>query len=87
MVEITIALPDDLHAWLEAQVRAGRYGDAAEMVSDLIRNEQTKAAKVAHLQWLVDEGRASGVSDRGIDEIFAEAHAEALAQSASTAAG
>lgn len=80
MVEITVTLPEDLSAWVEAQVRAGRHRDAGEVVRDLLRREQAKAGKIAHLDRLVDEARASGVSERSVDEIFAEARAEALAQ-------
>lgn len=86
MAEITVSLPDDLKAWVDTQVHAGRYRDAAEVLCALVRHEQERTGKFANLQRLVDEGRASGVSDRSVDEIFAEARAEALEQSAPTAA-
>ncbi|MBA4804565.1 MAG: type II toxin-antitoxin system ParD family antitoxin [Brevundimonas sp.] len=87
MAEITVSLPEDLNAWVEAQVRAGRYRDAGEVVRDLLRREQVRAGKIAHLERLVDEARASGVSERSVDEIFAEARAEALTQTTHPAAG
>lgn len=63
--------------WVEEQAASGRYSNASDVVRDLIRREQVKAEKIANMQRLVDEGRASGISARSFDEIIAEARREA----------
>lgn len=80
MATMNISLPDQMKAWVEAQSVDGRYSNSSDYVRDLIRREQIKAEKIAHMQRLVDEAYASGVSDMTMDEIFAEARAEAIAR-------
>ena len=77
---MNISLPDQMKAWVEAQTADGRYSNTSDYIRDLIRREQIKAEKVAHMQKLIDEAYASGVSDLTVDEIFAEARAEAVAR-------
>ncbi|GLS00476.1 antitoxin protein parD-4 [Brevundimonas denitrificans] len=64
MATMNISLPDQMKAWVEEQTRSGRYGNSSDVVRDLIRREQVRAEKIAHMQRLVDEGRASGTSNR-----------------------
>jgi antitoxin ParD1/3/4 len=42
-------------------------------VRDLIRRDQEREHKLAALRRFVDEGEASGISDRSIDDILAAA--------------
>ena len=81
MATMNISLPDQMKKWVEEQARSGRYANASDVVRDLIRREQVKADKIAHIQRLVDEAYASGVTDKSIDEIFEDARAEAIARS------
>ncbi len=76
MATMNISLPDQMKAWVEEQTRSGRYGNSSDVVRDLIRREQVKAEKIANMQRLVDEGRASGISDRTPREIIEAARAE-----------
>lgn len=80
MATMNISLPDQMKAWVEAQTADGRYSNTSDYIRDLIRREQIKAEKIAHMQKLIDEAYASGVSDLTVDEIFAEARAEAVAR-------
>ncbi len=80
MATMNISLPDQMKAWVEAQTADGRYSNTSDYVRDLIRREQIKADKIAHMQRLIDEAYASGVSNLTVDEIFAEARAEAVAR-------
>ena len=80
MATMNISLPDQMKAWVEAQTADGRYSNTSDYVRDLIRREQIKADKIAHMQKLIDEAYASGVSNLTVDEIFAEARAEAVAR-------
>lgn len=78
MATMNISLPDQMKKWVEAQSADGRYSNSSDYVRDLIRREQIKAEKIANMQQLVDEGRASGISDKTIDQIFEEAKAKHL---------
>ena len=81
MATMNISLPDPMKQWVEAQTKDGRYANSSDYVRDLIRREQIKADKIANMQRLVDEGRASGLSDKTprqiIDELRAEMRAHA----------
>ena len=81
MATMNISLPDQMKAWVEAQSKDGRYSNSSDYIRDLIRQEQVKAEKIAHLQRLIDEAYASGDSDQTLEEIFADARAEAIARS------
>jgi antitoxin ParD1/3/4 len=73
MATMNISLPDQMKAWVEAQSKDGSYANASDYVRDLIRRDQVKAEKIANMQRLIDEGRASGISDRSMSDIKAEA--------------
>lgn len=75
MATMNISLPDPMKQWVEGQAQTGRYSNASDYVRDLIRRDQERAMKIAHMQALVDEGRASGASTRSVEDIFAEAAA------------
>ena len=76
MATMNISLPEQMKAWVEEQTRSGRYGNSSDVVRDLIRREQIRADKIANMQRLVDEGRASGISDRTPREIIDAARAD-----------
>ncbi len=75
MATMNISLPDQMKAWVEAQSADGRYANSSDYVRDLIRREQIKAEKIAHMQALVDEARANGLSDRTPRQILDAAKA------------
>lgn len=79
MATMNVSLPDPMKAWVEAQAETGRYANASDYVRDLIRRDQERAAKITAMQKLIDEGLASGISERSIDDIFAEARRKAAA--------
>ena len=80
MATMNISQPAAMKAWVEEQAATGRYANSSDVVRDLIRREQIKAEKIANMQRLVDEGRASGISDRGLEEIRADARARIAAR-------
>ena len=55
MATMNISLPDQMKAWVEEQAKSGRYANASGVVRDLIRQEEIKAEKIAHMQKLIDE--------------------------------
>ena len=73
MATMNISLPDQMKQWVEDQTKDGRYANSSDVIRDLIRREQIKAEKIAHMQRLIDEGRASGISDRTMEDIRTEA--------------
>ena len=76
MATMNISLPDQMKAWVEEQTKDGRYANSSDVVRDLIRREQIRAEKIANMQRLVDEGRASGISDRTPRQIFEDVKRE-----------
>jgi antitoxin ParD1/3/4 len=75
MATMNISLPDQMKAWVEAQTADGRYSNTSDYVRDLIRREQIRAEKIAHMQTLIDDGRASGISDRTHRQVIKDARA------------
>lgn len=73
MAQMNVSVPNPMKDWCEAQVRQGRYSTTSDYVRDLIRRDQDNQAGVKVLQTMIDEGLASGVSPRSLDEILAEA--------------
>lgn len=76
MATMNISLPDPMKSWVESQTDGVRYANSSDYIRDLIRRDQERSAKIAHWQRLIDEARASGVSDKTVDQIFEEARAE-----------
>lgn len=79
MATMNVSLPDQMKAWVEKQAESGRYGNASDYVRDLIRRDQERTDKIAEFQRLVDEGIASGISTRSLDEVWEEARRRARA--------
>jgi antitoxin ParD1/3/4 len=77
MATMNISLPDPLKTWVERQAQSGRYSNASDYVRDLIRRDQERAAGHAELQHLIDEGVASGVSARSMDDLLKAARRQA----------
>lgn len=77
MATMNVSLPDAMKEWVEAQTRTGRYGNASDYVRDLIRKDQDRSRAMAEIQALIDEGLASGISDRSMDDVLAEARRRA----------
>lgn len=75
MATMNVSLPDPMKDWVESQSRTGRYSNASDYVRDLIRKDQERNDRIAAMQRFVDEGLESGVSERSMDEILADARA------------
>ena len=69
MATMNVSLPDPMKDWVEAQARTGRYSNASDYVRDLIRRDQERSDKIAHMQRLVTEGVTSGISEQSMDDI------------------
>ena len=73
MATMNISLPDAMKRWVEKQAHTERYSNSSDYVRDLIRRDQEKAAKIAYIQALVDEGLKSGKGTRSMKELKAAA--------------
>ena len=82
MATMNVSLPGPMKDWVEAQARTGRYGNASDYVRDLIRRDQERADKIAHMQGLVTEGLQSGISQQSMGDIERAARREAGADPA-----
>ena len=60
-------LGERFEAFIDAQVKGGRYNNASEVVRDALRlledQEKLRELRNAEVRRLVEEGRASGFSD------------------------
>lgn len=77
MATMNVSLPAAMKAWVEGCAESGRYSNSSDYVRDLIRRDQERAAKVANLQDLIDDGLRSGEGKRSLEEIRAEARRRA----------
>lgn len=81
MATMNVSLPGPMKDWVEAQAQTGRYSNSSDYVRDLIRRDQERADKVAHMQRLVTEGLESGISRQSMDDIEQAARREVGADS------
>ena len=75
MATMNVSLPNEMKNWVEQQADTGRYSNSSDYVRDLIRRDQERADKIAQMQILIDEGRASGISKHTLEEVRAIARA------------
>lgn len=72
MATMNVSIPDQMKAWVEAQISSGKYANASDYVRDLIRHDQDYHQRLEKLRTAIDEGRKSGISDRTIDDIWSD---------------
>lgn len=70
---MNVSLPDPMKSWVEAQAETGRYSNSSDYVRDLIRRDQLRAEKIAHMQALVTEGLESGIAKTTPEQMLTEA--------------
>ncbi len=83
MATMTVSLPDPMKDWIEARIGRGDYASVSDYVRDLVRRDRARQEQDLTLDELrrkLASSRDSGVSPRGVDEIFAEAQAIARAR-------
>lgn len=77
VVRKTITLSDTQDAWIKRQIARGAFTNDSEYIRDLVRRDQEAEARLADLRQAIAEGLDSGVSERSLDQIWAEAEARA----------
>ena len=73
LVKKSITVTDRQQQWIRAQVASGEYGSDSEYFRDLIRRDQEQDARFRALKIAILEGLESGVTDKTVKEIWAEA--------------
>jgi antitoxin ParD1/3/4 len=73
MATMNVSLPERMKKWVEERVASGPFANASDYVRDLVRRDEERTRKIARFQAEVDKGIASGVSDRSIEDVFADA--------------
>jgi antitoxin ParD1/3/4 len=74
---MNISLPEAMKRWVESQAKSGRFGNSSDYVRELIRRDQERQAKIAHMQAQVDKGIASGKGSRTMEDLRAIARRKA----------
>lgn len=69
----TYRLNEPQAQWLAQQVAAGAADSEDAYLARLVEADRAYAEKLAVLHAALDEGEASGISERSLDEIWAEA--------------
>lgn len=78
MSRLTISMPEQMSAWVEAQISTGRYGNVSEYLRDLVRRDQeNREGAIAELRAMLDQAEASGISHRTLPEVLEAARQEA----------
>ena len=80
MTSMNVSLPEPMKRWAEQRVASGRYANVSDYVRDLIRQDQDAEDKLAALRAALIAGEDSGLSDRSVDAILAEARRKARAR-------
>lgn len=83
MATMNVSLPDQLKAIVEERVASGEYASASDYVRDLVRKDADAKRKWAELERMIDEARTNGISAKSMDQVFDEAHYEAVRRGAS----
>lgn len=72
----TITLTKQQNDWVKAQIAQGDYTNDSEYFRDLVRRDQEQNARFKALKAAIQEGLDSGIGQRSIGEIWAEAEAQ-----------
>lgn len=80
MATMNVSLPDEMKLWVEERAQTGRFSNSSDYVRDLIRKDQERTEAIAHIQKLLDDGRASGISTLSREELLQEAKRRAAAR-------
>ena len=76
MAQMNISIPDKLKAWVESRVADGSYASSSDYLRDLVRQDQRERNRLDWLRAEIQAGRDSGISDRSLKDIVAEARAK-----------
>ena len=67
MATLNISIPDEMRAWIDAQVESGRFSNASDYIRDLIRHNQSEKDAI---RMALVEGELSGESKASVLDII-----------------
>ena len=73
LVKKSITVTDRQEQWIRAQILSGEYGNDSEYFRDLIRRDQEQNTHFRAVKEAIQQGLESGISDKTLREIWAEA--------------
>lgn len=73
MTRIVLSLPEPISAWAEKEASDRNFDSVAQYVESLLRDEKARHEALDELDRLIQEGEDSGISERAIDDVLAEA--------------
>lgn len=73
LVKKSITVTDRQEQWIRDQIASGEYGNDSEYFRDLIRQDRKRKGQLGALQEAIVEGLDSGIGDRTVKEVWAEA--------------
>jgi antitoxin ParD1/3/4 len=76
MKSMNISLPEPMKAWVDTRIEGGDYASVSDYVRDLIRKDREFRDKREALIQALIEGEESGISDKSMEDIIAEARLE-----------
>ena len=77
MATMNISMPDPMKDWVQVQIESGKYASSSDYVRDLIRRDQLRAEKLQAMQAAITKGLESGISNKSMADIRAEARKQA----------
>lgn len=69
MVKKSITVTAQQEQWMQAQLTTGNYASDSELLRDLIRKEQMRAAEIEAIRLKLIEAEQSGFSSRSPEDI------------------
>ena len=69
----TITLTKQQNDWVKTQIANGDYTNDSEYFRDLVRRDQEQNSRFKALKAAIETGLDSGISERSVGEIWAEA--------------
>jgi antitoxin ParD1/3/4 len=77
VVKLKISVSDNDNNWIKSQLKTGQFSDESEIVHELIRERQSTPIEtqdeIQAIRAALIEGENSGISDKTVEEIFANA--------------
>ena len=70
MIRKTIAIPDEMGAWVHERIQSGQYNNDSEYFRDLVRRDQERQKAAAQLRQMLEDGEKSGISKKKVPGIM-----------------
>ena len=72
----TITVTEQQDNWIKQQIESGQYGNDSEYIRHLLREDQRRQQAEQNLMTIMKQALDSGVSDKTLQEMWAEAVSE-----------